>query len=157
MILSPVIKERKGEFDKLLQNLVKKGYNRARIDGQIYNLDQELNLIKTNKHSIEALIDRLVISREQIKDPQELNTFKSRLNQSAEEALKLANGLVIFTWVNDASFAFPENPQDTEDFLFSENLACSDCGISLKELEPRSFFLMLQKELVQNVMAWALF
>jgi excinuclease ABC subunit A len=139
MILSPVIKERKGEFDKLLQNLVKKGYNRARIDGQIYNLDQELNLIKTNKHSIEALIDRLVISREQIKDPQELNTFKSRLNQSAEEALKLANGLVIFTWVNDASFAFPENPQDTEDFLFSENLACSDCGISLKELEPRSF------------------
>ena len=139
MILSPVIKERKGEFDKLLQNLVKKGYNRARIDGQIYNLDQELNLIKTNKHSIEALVDRLVISREQIRDQKEFNTLKSRLNQSAEEALKLANGLVIFTWVNDASFAFPENPEDTEDFLFSENLACSDCGISLKELEPRSF------------------
>lgn len=139
MILSPVIKERKGEFDKLLQNLIKKGYNRARIDGQIYNLDQELNLIKTNKHSIDALVDRLVISREQLKDLKEFNTFRSRLNQSTEEALKLANGLVVFTWINDSSFAFPDNPQDTEDFLFSENLACSDCGISLKELEPRSF------------------
>lgn len=139
MILSPVVKERKGEFDKLLQNLVKKGYNKARIDAQIYHLDQELNLIKTNKHSIDALVDRLVVSREQIKDEQELSTFKSRLNQSVEEALKLANGLAIVTWVNDSSFSFPDNPQDTQDFLFSENLACSDCGISLKELEPRSF------------------
>lgn len=139
MILAPVVKERKGEFDKLLQNLVKKGYNKARIDDQIYNLDQELNLIKTNKHSIDALIDRLVVSHEQIKNEKELTTFKSRLNQSIEEALKLANGLVYITWVNDQSFSFPENPQETEDFLFSENLACSDCGISLKELEPRSF------------------
>lgn len=139
MILSPVVRERKGEFDKLLQNLVKKGYNKARIDGQMYNLDQELNLIKTNKHSIEALIDRLVISREQIKDEQERTRFKSRLNQSLEEALRLANGLAITTWVNDASFSFPENPQDTQDLLFSENLACSHCGISIKELEPRSF------------------
>ena len=139
MILSPVVKERKGEFDKLLQNLVKKGYNKARIDGQIYQLDQDLNLIKTNKHSIDALIDRLVISREQIKDQKELGIFKSRLNQSLEEALKLANGLAIVAWVNDPSFTFPDNPQDTEDLLFSEHLACSDCGISLKELEPRSF------------------
>lgn len=139
MILSPVVKERKGEFDKLLQNLIKKGYNKARIDGQIYNLEKDLNLIKTNKHSIDALIDRLVISQEQIKDEKELAIFKSRLNQSIEEALKLANGLVFVTWVNDSSFTFPDNPQDTEDFLFSENLACSDCGISLKELEPRSF------------------
>ncbi|AKM81628.1 MAG: UvrABC system protein A [Candidatus Pacebacteria bacterium GW2011_GWF2_38_9] len=139
MILSPVIKERKGEFDKLLQNLIKKGYNKARIDGQIYNLDQELNLIKTNKHSIDALIDRLVISKVQLNDKKESTILKSRLNQSIEEALKLAGGLVIVSWVNDSSFTFPENPQDTKDFLFSENLACSDCGISLKELEPRSF------------------
>ncbi len=139
MILAPVVKERKGEYDKLLQNLVKKGYSKARIDGQIYNLDQELNLIKTNKHSIDALIDRLVISQVQMKDAKELAVLKSRLNQSLEEALKLANGLVIAAWVNDSSFSFPENPQDVQDFLFSENLACSDCGISLKELEPRSF------------------
>ncbi len=139
MIMSPVVKEKKGEFDKLLENLVKKGYSKARIDGQIYNLDQELNLIKTNKHSIDAVIDRLVISKVQIDDQTELTRLKSRLNQSLEEALKLANGLAIVTWVNDSSFTFPENPQDIEDFLFSENLACSDCGISLKELEPRSF------------------
>lgn len=139
MVLSPVVKEKKGEFDKLLQNLVKKGYSKARIDGQIYNLDQELNLIKTNKHSIDALIDRIVISKVQIDDTTELTRLKSRLNQSLEEALKLANGLVIVSWVNDSSFTFPDNPQDTKDFLFSENLACSDCGISLKELEPRSF------------------
>ncbi len=139
MILSPVVKERKGEFDKLLQNLVKKGYNKARIDGQIYNLDQQLSLIKTNKHSIDAVIDRLVVSREQIKDAQEINILKSRLNQSIEEALRLADGLVIVAWVNDPSFSFPDNPKDLQDFLFSENLACSDCGISLQELEPRSF------------------
>lgn len=139
MVLSPIIKEKKGEFDKLLQNLVKKGYNKARIDKQIYNLDQELNLIKTNKHSIDALVDRLVISYAQINESTEFSRLKSRLNQSLEEALKLSNGLVYVTWVNDSSFSFPENPQETEDFLFSENLACSDCGISLKELEPRSF------------------
>ncbi|HPS40578.1 MAG TPA: excinuclease ABC subunit UvrA [Candidatus Woesebacteria bacterium] len=139
MILSPIIKERKGEFDKLLQNLTKKGYNKARIDGQIYNLDQELNLIKTNKHSIDALVDRLVITHDQLTNPSELSKLKSRLNQSVEEALRLANGLVFATWVNDPSFNFPDNPKETRDFLFSENLACSDCGISLKELEPRSF------------------
>ncbi len=139
MILSPVVRERKGEFDKLLQNLVKKGYHKARIDGQMYDLSQELNLIKTNKHSIEALIDRLVISREQLNDEKEQSTFKSRLNQSLEEALRLANGLAIVTWINDASFTFPDNPQEMHDLFFSENLACSHCGISIKELEPRSF------------------
>lgn len=138
-ILAPVIKNRRGEFSQLLNNLVKKGYQRARIDRQVYDLSQELNLIKTNKHDIDVVVDRLVISHQQLDKAAELSTLKSRLNQSVEEALKLANGLVILTFVDDPSFTFPEQPKEMEDLLFSENLACSDCGISLKELEPRFF------------------
>ena len=139
MILAPVIKNRKGEFNKLLENLVKKGYQRVRIDNQVYNLSESLSLIKTNKHSIDVIIDRLVLSKKQIEDKKELQTIKSRLNQSIEEALKLANGLIVASWVKDQSFSFPEYPKEMEDQLFSENFACSDCGISLKELEPRLF------------------
>lgn len=139
MILSPVIKNRRGEFSQLLENLVKKGYLRARIDKQIYDLNQELSLIKTNKHDIDVVVDRLVISLQQLNDEKELNTLKSRLNQSVEEGLKLANGSVIITFIDDPSFDFPEKPKEMEDFLFSENLACSDCGISLSELQPRFF------------------
>lgn len=139
MILAPVIKNKKGEFSQLLQNLRKKGYQRVRIDQQIYDLAEELTLIKTNKHDIDVVIDRLVISYQQLADDKELATFKSRLNQSVEEALKLANGIAVMSFVQDASFNFPEHPQEMEDTMFSENLACSDCGISLKELEPRFF------------------
>lgn len=139
MILSPVIQNRKGEFSKLFSTLVKKGYTRARIDGQVYDLAQELSLIKTNKHNIDVLVDRLVISNKQFNDEEELKRLKSRLNQSIEEALKLSSGLIISSWVSDQSFTFPENPKEMEDHLFSENFACSNCGISLKELEPRLF------------------
>jgi excinuclease ABC subunit A len=139
LLLSPVVKNRKGEFDGLLNNLIKKGYTRARIDGQIYNLEESLTLIKTNKHSIEAVVDRFVLSRKQLKDDKERRSLRSRLNQSVEDALRLASGLVLLVWVEDAGFDFPEKPQKTSEQLFSENLACSDCGVSLKELEPRLF------------------
>lgn len=139
MVLSPVVRNRKGEFDGLMENIQKKGYVRARIDGKIYDLTEELNLIKTNHHTIEALIDRLIISRKQLKDKASLKTFKSRLNQSIEEALKLSEGYAVISFVNDASLNFPEQPQEVEDRLFSENLACSHCGISIEELQPRLF------------------
>ncbi|MBU2543168.1 excinuclease ABC subunit UvrA, partial [Patescibacteria group bacterium] len=139
MVLSPVVRNRKGEFDGLMENIQKKGYVRARIDGKIYDLTEELNLIKTNRHTIEALIDRLTISKKQLQDTPELKLFKSRLSQSIEEALKLSQGYAVISFVNDASLSFPEQPKEVEDRLFSENLACSHCGISIEELEPRLF------------------
>ncbi|MBT3249190.1 MAG: excinuclease ABC subunit UvrA [Candidatus Pacebacteria bacterium] len=139
MVLSPVVRNRKGEFDGLMDNIQKKGYVRARIDSKIYDLNEELSLIKTNRHTIEALIDRLTISQKQLKDKTEFKIFKSRLNQSIEEALKLSEGYVVISFVKDASLSFPENPKEVEDRLFSESLACSHCGISIEELEPRLF------------------
>ncbi|HEX7017470.1 MAG TPA: excinuclease ABC subunit UvrA [Patescibacteria group bacterium] len=139
MILSPVVRDRKGEFTSLFENLIKKGYSRARIDGSVYDLNQELNLIKTNKHTIEVIIDRLTVSKVQLRDEKELSTLKSRLNQSLEEALRQSEGFVVATFVEDDSLEFPENPTKFEDRLFSEKLACSYCGISINELEPRLF------------------
>ena len=139
MILSPIVRNRKGEFDGLMENIQKKGYVRARIDGKIYDLNEELSLIKTNRHTIEALLDRLTISKKQLQNTSELKTFTSRLSQSIEEALKLSQGYVVISFVNDASLNFPEQPQQVENRLFSENLACSHCGISIEELEPRLF------------------
>ncbi len=139
MVLSPVVKNRRGQFNELLETLAKKGYSRARIDGRVYDLDTDLTLIKTNKHNIEAIVDRVSISKKQLQDKQERQTLRSRLSQSVEQALKLADGLVMIGFIQDKSFNFPEKPKQFEDRLFSENLACSDCGISLQELEPRLF------------------
>ncbi|MGD9129746.1 MAG: excinuclease ABC subunit UvrA [Candidatus Woesebacteria bacterium] len=139
MLLSPVVRNRKGEFSSLLASLGKKGYSRIRIDNSFYNVADDLTLIKTNKHNIEVVVDRLTVSKKQLQDNQELRTINSRLNQSIEESLKLADGLIIASFINDQNFNFPENPKDFEDKLFSENLACSDCAISINELEPRLF------------------
>ena len=139
MILSPVVRDRKGEFSGLIDNLQKKGYVRARIDGRIYDLSQELNLLKNNRHTIEALLDRLTISKKQLRDDSSRQSFRSRLAQSLEEALKLSDGFVVISFINDDSLDFPEQPKNVEDRLFSEKLACSNCGISIDELEPRLF------------------
>ncbi|MBT4652278.1 MAG: excinuclease ABC subunit UvrA [Candidatus Pacebacteria bacterium] len=139
MIMSPVIQNRKGEFSALFTNLSKQGYSRVRIDGEVFDLSESITLIKTNKHTIEAILDRISFSKKQLRDPQELKTLRSRLSQSIEEGLKLSTGLVIASFIEDASLSFPDKPKDMEDHLFSEKLACSHCGISLKELEPRVF------------------
>jgi len=139
MIMAPVVRSRKGEFTGLFKTLQQKGYNRIRIDGDIFDATTDITLIKTNKHNIEAIIDRITISKTQLRDKTELKRLKSRLNQSIEEALKLADGMAITSWIKDQSFTFPENPKDFEDQLFSEKLACANCGISIEELEPRLF------------------
>lgn len=139
MILSPVVRNRKGEFEGLLASLQKKGYARARIDGQTYPLPLEIELFKNNKHNIDVILDRLSISKKQLRDEKEIKTLKGRLSQTIEEALRLSDGYIKASFIEDNSFTFPENPQDYEDKLFSENLACSHCGISLNELEPRMF------------------
>jgi len=139
MILSPVVQNRKGEFNALLKSIAEKGYQRVRIDGENYQLPLKIDLLKNNKHHIEVVLDRLSTSAKQLKDGTELKTLTSRLSQSIEESLRLADGLVIAALIKDESLDFPENPQQLEEQLFSEKLACSNCGISLSELEPSSF------------------
>ncbi len=139
MIFSPVIRDRKGEFKDLFANLRSKGYQKARIDRQVFDLTSDLVLIKTNKHTIEAVIDRLVVERPAMRDKVSLSNLKSRLTDGVEQALKLADGLVVISEVNDSSFAFPENPREFSDHLFSEHFACPVCNISLPPIEPRSF------------------
>lgn len=139
MILSPVVQNRKGEFSSLFANLQKQGYSRVRIDKNVYDLNENFTLIKTNKHTIDVVLDRLSISKKQLTDKKELKTLRSRLSQTLEEALKLSAGLVMISFVDDDSLNFPDKPTKMEDHLFSENLACSYCGISIKPLEPRLF------------------
>lgn len=136
MILSPVVRDRKGEFSKLFENLKSKGYQFIRIDGQIFSLDEELILLKTNRHSIDVVIDRISINKKSIKN---VKTVKDRLLQGIEQALHLSQGLVFLTQVNDSSFDFPINPQKFTDHLYSERFACAYCNISLAEIEPRMF------------------
>lgn len=133
MIIAPIVKERKGEYTQLLQNLSKQGFARARIDGKIYDLSQDINLIKTNKHTIEIIIDRLVLSKNPDKET------ISRFTQSIETGLSIGNGFVIISEVLDKALEFPETPKEMKDKLYSERFACPVCNISMPEIEPRSF------------------
>lgn len=128
LILAPVVKDRKGEFKDLFRDLVKKGYTYSRVDRQVKDNDEDFVLIKTNKHSIEAVIDRLVLPAD-----------KSRLSQSVEQALKLGEGNLIVSEILDKSFDIPIYPKEFKDHLFSEKFACPIDNISLSEIEPRTF------------------
>lgn len=120
ILLAPVISERKGEHHKLLQELNAQGFIRARIDGEIYELDDPPDLELHKKHTIEAVVDRFKVRED----------LGLRLAESFETALHLSGGLVRVAWMND--------PQ-AEELLFSANFACPICGYSLEELEPRLF------------------
>ncbi len=139
MMLSPVVRDKKGEFLGLLENLQKKGYQRARIDTETFDLDEDISLLKTNKHTISAVVDRIVVSKQERRDKTLAKQLRSRLAQSVETALQLADGLAIASFIEDDSLNFPDNPKNYTDKLYSEKRACSDCGISMPELEPRLF------------------
>ncbi len=132
LVLAPVIKQRKGHHQPVFEDLRKSGYTRARVNGQVRDLDEEFELDRYKMHSIEAVVDRLVIRNPKAqaansKDP-ELAEFRSRLTDSIETALKLGGGTVL---IADAG--------KNEDRLFSESFACPVCGLSLPEIEPRTF------------------
>lgn len=117
-VLAPVIRGKKGVHEKVLENIKRSGFVRARIDGSIYELaEEEVTLEKNIKHNIEAVVDRIIIKE----------GIEGRLADSIETALKLAEGLVII------------NVIDKEDILFSEKFACPECGMSIDELAPRLF------------------
>jgi len=136
LILAPVVRGRKGEFSNLLQNLKTKGFARARIDNHIVELDEDLGLLKQNKHTIEAVVDRLVLSKTEIENS---GTIRSRVIESLETALKLSDGLAIISIIGDDSFDFPLKPKIFDDHLFSERFACPNCNLTLPEIEPRLF------------------
>jgi excinuclease ABC subunit A len=118
MIMAPVIKDRKGEYQAVFEDLRKAGYARVRVDGSIHELSEDFQLDKYKKHTIEAVVDRLVIGQ---------SGGQSRIADSVETALKLGAGVVLVSII------------DGEELLFSEHFACVYCGISLGEIAPRTF------------------
>ncbi|MCD9188916.1 MAG: excinuclease ABC subunit UvrA [Pyrinomonadaceae bacterium] len=117
MILAPVVRGRKGEFKKELEKFYKDGFLRARIDGEMRQLDEEIKLEKRKNHTIEVVVDRLLIK----------DGVKERLTESVRTALKLTGGAVLVSIIDGA------------EKLFSERMACVNCGINIATLEPRSF------------------
>ena len=117
MIMAPIVRGRKGEFKKEMEKLVQHGFSRARVDGELVSLEDDLALDKRKNHTIEVVVDRLLVKP----------GIESRLEQSVALAMKLGGGLVLVAVVNG------------EETLYSSRLACPDCGISVPQLEPRSF------------------
>lgn len=130
LIMAPLVKDRKGEYSELFSSLRKRGYTKVRIDGHVLGLDEQIVLIKTNKHSIDLIVDSLVISKE---------TDRTRLATDVEQALQYGNGEMTVGIIHDATFDIPERPEKVEDHLFSEKFACPIDNISLPEIEPRIF------------------
>lgn len=116
-LLAPVVRGRKGEYHKLIEDTKKSGYVRIRIDGEVVDINDEINLDKNKKHTIEIVVDRLVIKPD----------MRKRLADSIETVLHLSSGIVVVDVIGK------------EELMFSQNFACSDCGISIEELAPRMF------------------
>ena len=124
MLLAPVVSERKGEYHKLLAELTAQGFIRARIDGEIWELDDAPDLDLHKKHSIEVVVDRFKVR------PDATDDMRLRLAESFETALRLADGVARVAWMDE-----PER----DELVFSANFACPSCGYSIEELEPRLF------------------
>ncbi|MCL1834841.1 MAG: excinuclease ABC subunit UvrA [Oscillospiraceae bacterium] len=117
-IMAPVVRARKGEYQKVFEDMRRSGYVRVRADGSIYDLTEEIKLDKNKKHDIEVIVDRLVIKEDVVR----------RLTDSVETALTLSGGLLIVDVTGE-----------DRELLFSQNYACEDCGVSIEELTPRLF------------------
>ncbi len=117
-VMAPVIRGKKGEHAKVFEDAKRSGYVRARVDGNLYELDEEIKLEKNKKHNIEIVVDRLIIRPD----------IQQRLTDSVETASGLSGGLVVINLL-----------REEQDLMFSQNYACEDCGISIEELTPRMF------------------
>jgi excinuclease ABC subunit A len=120
LIMAPVVRDRKGEHERVFEDAARAGFVRARVDGEIVELDGPVRLDKNKKHTIEIVVDRVVLRRNDGVDP-------ARIADSVETALRLAGGIVAVSVVGG------------EELLFSENFACPHCGVSLPEIQPRTF------------------
>jgi len=139
LVLSPMVEARKGEFSQLFGNLKSKGYRQVRIDGYIHDLSEDLVLIKTNKHTVEAVVDRIALTAGSFKGEPARAEVKNRLADSMQQALNLSEGVVKLARVLDKEFTMPAIPKKFKDHLFSEKFSCPVDNISLPEIEPRSF------------------
>jgi excinuclease ABC subunit A len=129
ILLAPVIKGRKGEHQGILDEIQKSGFVRARIDGEIRRLEEDIQLERYQAHTIEAVVDRLILRESD--NPEEADQFLSRLTDSVETALKFGDGYLTLLDVTD--------PDHEVEVNFSEHLACPDCSLSFPEIEPRTF------------------
>ncbi len=136
MILAPLVRNKAGDFRGLTENLKKQGYKWIRIDHKVVDLYTDFGIIKSNKHDIDVVVDRVSLNKENFKEEK---VVYDRIIESIEQAMKLSNGLVITSMVADPSFNFPDDPKDMSDTLYSENYACPVCNISLPALEPSLF------------------
>lgn len=125
-IYSPIIRDKKGEFNQLFNNLQAKGYLEVRVDQQAFNLNQKINLLKNNKHTIEVLIKQLSLSSKDFKNHNNEQNLIAELRTTLEQGLSLSDGLIILNFTN-------------KNLLYSEKFSCSNCDLSLPELEPRMF------------------
>jgi excinuclease ABC subunit A len=125
MLMAPLIHDRKGEHKRVLVDLRKQGFVRARVDGEVLELDQDIVLDRYKMHSIDAVVDRIVVR--QVGEPERADAERTRLADSVETALKLGDGVIRAGIV------------EGEELLFSEKYSCPVCGISLPEIEPRTF------------------
>ena len=130
ILMAPVVRSRKGEFSKQIDDYRKNGYSRIRVDGTMYELDEDdIKIDKNKKHDLEVVVDRLVVREE----------ARSRLNDSCETSLKLAEGLLLVQIQIPHEDENGERVFDEKEVLFSQKLSCPDCGISVEELSPRMF------------------
>ncbi len=128
LVLAPVIRGRKGTYQAVFDEIRKAGFVRTRVDGTVYNLDDEINLDRYKIHTIEAVVDRIVLQNADT--PEEQQTLRSRLTDSVETSLKVGEG---FLTLQNLSLDPPV------DLYFSEHFACPEHGVSLSEIEPRTF------------------
>jgi len=126
ILCSPIVRQKKGEFKELFNNLRSKGFKNLIIDEKKISFDEEIDLIKNNKHSVDVIVDQLVISYKESKQQFYLDQIHSRLSASVEICLKLSDGLVILR-------------NNQKEHLYSEKFSCPNCGLSLPEIEPRMF------------------
>ncbi len=130
-ILAPLVKDRKGHHQGVFEDIRKAGFVRVRVNGQVHQVEEEIELDRYKNHSIEAVVDRLVVRYRPDDDSEEAQAARTRLTDSVETALRLGDGIVI---VNDVS-----DPENAIDHFYSEHLACAFDGTSVPEIEPRTF------------------
>jgi excinuclease ABC subunit A len=129
MVLAPIVRDRKGEYHKVFEDARKAGFVRVRVDGQVRDLDEQIALDRYRMHSIDVVVDRVIIEEQ----PQD-DSARSRLTDSVETALRLGGGIVVVQLLPDKAKRRAE-----EERTYSEHFACVDCGLSFGELEPRNF------------------
>jgi excinuclease ABC subunit A len=143
LILSPLVRGRKGTHQAVLDEIRKAGFVRVRLDGQVHDLEEEIEMDRYKLHTIEAVVDRTVIEKPD--SDQDQQAFRSRLTDSVETALKFGDGYLTIHWLNAPEQVSisrepgEERPAEGRDLFFSEHLACPVHGVSLPEIEPRTF------------------